>query len=160
MPIMIQQNAKCFSIPFTHVAHQSQLSLTTDYWPLTTAVPGGRAYSALPCAGAPPPQRPRSCSRRSEFVRNTKLASRGDPSVPHLVSWRVPGMCQRKQGGRGNAQLGPTYTAITIKSPLHRSWQYTPDKQTAHRIWLGSYAKTPKQPRTSRRAHARRESSC
>ena len=28
--------------------------------PLTPAVPGGRAYSALPCAGAPPPQRPLS----------------------------------------------------------------------------------------------------
>ena len=27
---------------------------------LTTAVLGGRAYSALPCAGAPPPQRPLS----------------------------------------------------------------------------------------------------
>ena len=26
--------------------------------PLAPALPGGRAYSALPCAGAPPPQRP------------------------------------------------------------------------------------------------------
>ena len=160
MPIMIQQNAKCISIPFTHVAHQWQPSLTTDYWPLTTAVPGGRAYSALPCAGAPPPQRPLSCSRRSECVGNTKLATRGDAPVPHLASWLVPGMCQRKQGRRGNARLGPTYSAITIKSPLHRSWQYIPAKQTAHRTWPGSYGKTPKQPRTARRAHFGRESSC
>ena len=160
MATMTHKDKVCFSLLFTHIAHQSQPSLTTDHWPLATAVPGGRAYSALPCAGAPPPQRPLSCSRRSRFVGNTKLASRADAPVPHPASWLVPGMCQRKQGRRGNAQLCPTYAAITIKSPLHRSWQYIPAQQTAHRTWLGSYAKTPMQPRTSRRAHFGRESSC
>ncbi len=35
-------------------------SLTSNPWPLAPAVLGGRAYSALPCAGAEPPQRPLS----------------------------------------------------------------------------------------------------
>ena len=37
---------------------RKRFSLTTDHWPLTTAVLGGAAASGLPCAGAAPPQRP------------------------------------------------------------------------------------------------------
>ena len=160
MPIMIQQYTRCFSSLFTHVAHQSQPSLTTDYWPLTTAVPGGRPYSALPCAGAPPPQRPLYCSRRSDCVGNSTLASRGDRAYPNPAPWPVPTTCRRRQARRGNVRFVPPYTAMTFKSPLLKSRQSIPSRQSANRTWLGSYGNTPKQPRTSRRAQFGRESSC
>ena len=117
MPIMIQQNAKCISIPFTHVAHQWQPSLTTDYWPLTTAVPGGRAYSALPCAGAPPPQRPLSCSRRSECVGNTKF---GDPRRRARPPSRVlagPGYVPAQAGQARQRPIGPNVFSYHHQEP-------------------------------------------
>ena len=50
---------------------------------LSEAFLGGRAYSALPCAGAPPPHRPRSCSRRSEVEANVTVSARGGLASPH-----------------------------------------------------------------------------
>jgi len=53
---------------------------------------GGRAYSALPCAGAPPPQRPRPCSRRSEIeaMSSRRPAAAGlTPPTPLLGAYRV-----------------------------------------------------------------------
>ena len=43
-------------------------------------------WDAPPCAGAPPPQRPRSYSRRSEYVGDTMLSSRGDPHFPRVLA--------------------------------------------------------------------------
>ncbi|MCY4080652.1 MAG: hypothetical protein OXF54_10440, partial [Caldilineaceae bacterium] len=40
------------------------------------------AYSALPCAGAPPPQRPRPFSRRSENEGNVTVSARGGRASP------------------------------------------------------------------------------
>ncbi len=47
-----------------------------------------------------------------------KLAPRGGPRFPHPASLPVPSVGQRR---RGNAQTGPTLTAIAIKSPLQKS---------------------------------------
>jgi len=100
MATMTHKDKVCFSLLFTHIAHQSQPSLTTDHWPLTTAFLGGRAYSALPCAGAPPPQRPPYCSRRSECVANMTLSTRGDRAstpTPRLGRFRLRA-CVRRPG--------------------------------------------------------------
>ncbi len=65
-------------------------SLTPSPQSLAPAFLGGRAYSALPCAGAPPPQRPLSCSRRSEIEGNMTVSARGGRASPHPPS-RSPG---------------------------------------------------------------------
>ena len=70
--------------------------------PLTTAVLGGRAYSALPCAGAPPPQRPLSYnipSRPGVYIRDGCLPERGSPhyvpSAPSVPCRGRPCACPR-----------------------------------------------------------------
>ena len=59
---------------------------------LTTAFLGGRAYSALPCAGAPPPQRPLSYNmprRPGVSIRNMCPAERAPPNHV-LPALRIP----------------------------------------------------------------------
>ena len=64
--------------------NSSSESAASDHWLLTTAVLGGRAYSALPCAGAPPPQRPRSYNmprRPGVYIRDGCLPERVRPTT-------------------------------------------------------------------------------
>ena len=62
-------------------------SLKTKNCLLKTAVPGGRAYSALPCAGAPPPQRPLSYNLAPQRLCGqceVGVPRRPAPPPPHL----------------------------------------------------------------------------
>ncbi len=82
------------------------LHLTPGPCSLLPAFLGGRAYSALPCAGAPPPQRPLSyTARRCECVRNMTLSTRGNRASPHLPS--------------GPAGAGPVPAPSRPKTGLH-----------------------------------------
>ena len=68
----------------SHPTQQIAQPLTPNPQPLAPAFPGGRAYSALPCAGAPPPQRPLSYNtRRSKFECNMTLSTRCNRASPH-----------------------------------------------------------------------------
>ena len=82
--------------------NSSSESAASDHWLLTTAVLGGRAYSALPCAGAPPPQRPRSYNmprRPGVYIRDGCLPERGSPhyvpSAPSVPCRGRPCACPR-----------------------------------------------------------------
>jgi len=104
---------------------------------------GGRAYSALPCAGAPPPQRPLSCPRRSKCVANLKLSSRGGRAYPppRVLAGTEYVAAQARQAKqlpympnvhRYDYSEPPT-EILTVHFPQTDRTQYT------HRTWLGSY---------------------
>ncbi len=67
-------------------------SLSSLLFTLSSLFLGGRAYSALPCAGAPPPQRPlqqhasSTWCRYSQQVPNRKCLARPRP-VSHIKSF-------------------------------------------------------------------------
>ena len=94
------------------------------------------------CGGSapatPPPVRAVASVWQYEVV-----VSRRPGFTPHPASWRVPSMCQRRQDRRGNSHMCPTFTAMTIASPLQKYLRYIPPRQTAHsthRTWLSSYS--------------------
>ena len=94
---------------------------------------GGRAYSALPCAGAPPPQRPRPCSRRSECVGNVKLSSRGGRAYPQprVLAGTEYAPAQARQA-RQLPYMPNVHRDDHRASPLQRCLRYIPPRQTAH----------------------------
>ena len=64
---------------------------------------------------------------------NMTLTTRCDrASPPTTASWLIPTICQRRPRRRGDARLGPTYTAMTIASPLQKHGRSIPPRQAAH----------------------------
>ena len=53
---------------------------------------------------------------------------------PNPASWHIQSMCQRRQDRRGNSHTYPTFTAMTIASPLQKYSRYIPPDRphTAH----------------------------
>ena len=53
---------------------------------------------------------------------------------PNPASWHIQSMCQRRQARRGNSHTYPTFTAMTIASPLQKYSRYIPPDRphTAH----------------------------
>ena len=105
---MIQHGERCFSI------------LTSLYSLLAL----GRSGLVGPplCGGSapatPPPKTPAAASEWQNDLDDPLRPGLTPP--PHPASWQIPSMCQRRQGRRGNAQSGPTFTAMTIASPLQK----------------------------------------
>ncbi|MDE0078745.1 MAG: hypothetical protein OXO50_14580, partial [Caldilineaceae bacterium] len=71
--------------------------------------------------GAPPPQRPLSYNLAPQrLCGQYEVVVPRRPTIPP-ASWQIPNLCQRRQGRRGDSQLGLAYTAMTFKSPLQKS---------------------------------------
>ena len=141
-------------VNFVAEGYGFQTAATAKHYSVGEAVRGERSLlsplffwavgpSALPCAGAPPPQRPRSKSRRSECESDTKLASRGGQYIPPSLvlagSECVPVQArQAKQRPympnvhRYDHRESATET-LTVQSAQTDRTQYI------HRTWLGSY---------------------
>ena len=94
--LRIRNDSALFSA--RHRTRRANLSLLTPHSSsLSPRFMGGRAYSALPCAGAPPPQRPLSYNLPPQRVcgqydLGDPLSARAYP--PRLG--RLPNMCQRR----------------------------------------------------------------
>ena len=133
--IQLLRSSFFFTPPLPH----SLPSLTTDHRPLTTAVLCGRAYSALPCAGAPPPQRPLSYNmpRRpgvsiatgaqpKEFRQTTSPQSHvfpvGAGLVPALAPSPTDGLHPTARPGACTASRPKT-----VNTSSHRSHEFPPD---------------------------------
>ena len=110
-----------------HAAIKSEVarapSLTPNPCPLAPAFLGGRAYSALPCAGAPPPQRPLSYNIRRRpgvDIRDGCLIERVRPDrVPPVPS--DPRRCLPSHPRLTNSTVRPGTRTASRQKAVNRS---------------------------------------
>ena len=68
--------------------------------------------------------RPRNAPPKTPAAASVWQYDLGDPLRPNFPPPRVVARSDASQRRQGNAQSGPTYTAMTINSPLQKSRQY------------------------------------
>ncbi len=127
--------------------HWGERSLLSPHsFPSLLAFLGGRAYSALPCAGAEPPQRPLSYNpRRSECVRNTTLTTRCGRASPRVLadSKYVPAQARQARQLPSIPKVHrydhrePATEILTVRSAQ------TDRTQNSHTTWLSRYLLFP-----------------